>query len=153
MNILQNVQDAEECVNDTYLKAWNSIPPEQPRRLAAFLGRITRNLSLNRYESRNTQKRGGKQTALLLSELEACLPTSRTVEDEVDSRSLGQIIDEFLATVNNEDRFYFVLRYWYSETVPKIAKQFGVGQSKVKVSLHRTRKKLKIYLEERGITI
>jgi RNA polymerase sigma-70 factor (ECF subfamily) len=151
MNILGNRQDAEESVNDAYLAAWNSIPPERPRKFSAFLGRIVRNISLNKYESRNSKKRGGGNPHLLFSELELCVPTTQTVENEVDDNTLARAIDEFLATLKQADRFYFVLRYWYSETIPQIARQFKVGESKVGMSLHRTRKKLKTYLEEKDV--
>jgi RNA polymerase sigma-70 factor (ECF subfamily) len=156
VNILHDTHDAEECVNDAYLSVWNSIPPEKPVKFSSFLGRIVRNIALDRYKARNAKKRGGGEnspTMLLLSELELCIPDSRNVEDEADLNELARIIDSFLAEIKQDDRFYFVRRYWHGYTVPKIARQFNAGESKVKVSLHRTRKKLKIYLEERGISI
>jgi RNA polymerase sigma-70 factor (ECF subfamily) len=155
MNILQNREDSEEAVNDAYLAAWSSIPPESPAPLSTYIGRLVRNISLNKYEARNAKKRGGRpedgSATLMLSELEECIPSARNVEEEVDGNELARTIDEFLATVKQEDRFYFVRRYWHYCSVPEIARQFSVGESKVKVSLHRTRKKLKAYLEERGI--
>jgi RNA polymerase sigma-70 factor (ECF subfamily) len=154
MNILGNREDSDECLNDTWLKAWNSIPPEQPRVLPAFLAVITRNLSLNKYKARNAQKRSADNTALLLSELESCIPAAHTVEGEVDSKELARTIDAFLATLRHEDRVFFVRRYWHADSVPQIARRFGEGESKVKMSIHRTRKKFKVYLdsaEERGI--
>jgi RNA polymerase sigma-70 factor (ECF subfamily) len=151
MNILHNTQDAEEAVNDAYLAAWNAIPPEQPRIFAAFLGRITRNISLDRYKAQKAQKRGGNETDLLLSELEACIPSARSVENEVDENELSKTIDSFLASIGEDDAAYFFCRYWHCESVPQIARKFGAGESKVKMSLHRTRKKLKTYLNERGI--
>jgi RNA polymerase sigma-70 factor (ECF subfamily) len=156
MNILQNKEDAEECVNDAYLAVWNKLTgesPEQPRKFSAFLGRIVRNLSLNRYEARTALKRGGSNTDLLLSELELCLPSPRTVEEETETGEIARTLDEFWATLRKEDRVFFMRRYFYSDTVVQIAKRFGAGESKVKMSLHRTRKKLKTYLEERGIQI
>jgi len=152
MNILKNREDSEECVNDTFLRAWNSIPPKRPIPLSTFLGRITRNLSLDRYEARNTKKRGG-DTALLLSELESFVPSAQNVEDEVDSNELSSTIDSFLSTVSRDDKSYFVCRYWHIYSISEIAKKFNVGESKVKVSLHRTRKKLRNYLEKRGISV
>jgi len=151
MNVLHNKEDAAECVNDTFLSLWNTIPPNQPKVLSAFIGRITRNLSIKKYRMSKAKKREGDETALLFSELENCIPSARTVEDEVDTNELSRTINSFLFTVKKEDRFYFVRRYWHNESIPEIAKQFGVGESKVKMSLHRTRKKLKSYLEKRGV--
>ena len=147
MNILQNRQDAEECVNDTFLNAWNVIPPQEPRSFSSFLGRITRNLSLDKYKSRKAEKRGGNDTDLLLSELEDCVSSDFNVEDRVEEKDLSREIDAFLKSVKEEDAAYFLCRYWYGDTVPTIAEKFSVGQSKVKMSLLRTRKKLKAYLE------
>ena len=152
MSILHNKEDVDECMNDTYLSVWNSIPPQHPTNFSAFIGKITRNLSLDRYRKKNTQKRGGDETTLLFSELELCIPSARSVEDVADMNDLAKMIDIFLATIRKEDKFYFVLRYWYSETVPEIARQFNVAVGKVTMSLHRTRKKLKKYLEKRGFT-
>jgi len=153
MSILRNQEDVDEVVNDTYLSVWNSIPPEQPKTFSTFIGRITRNLSLDRHRKKNAQKRGGNETILMLSELESCIPTARSVEDEVDVNILAQAVDSFLSELRQEDRAYFMCRYWYTHSVSQVANQFNVGNSKVKMSLHRTRKKLKIYLEKRGITI
>jgi RNA polymerase sigma-70 factor (ECF subfamily) len=152
-SILHNAQDAEECVNDTFLSVWESIPPQRPAVLSAFIGKIVRNLSLDRYRKNRSQKRGGGESALLLSELEACIPSAHRVEDEVEVKILGEIIDAFLSTLPQDDMAYFMCRYWYARTIPEIAKRFGAGESKIKMSLHRTRNKLKIYLEKRGITI
>jgi len=153
MNILHNREDADEVVNDVYLKTWNAIPPEQPRVFSTFIGRIARNLSLDFYEKRNAAKRGGGNSAVLLGELESCIPSLETVEAQVDSRSLATTIDDFLATLGQESRLFFVRRYWHCDTVPKIAARFDVGESKVKVSLMRTREKLKSYLEKEGYSI
>jgi RNA polymerase sigma-70 factor (ECF subfamily) len=153
MNILHNKEDSEECVNDTYLKTWNSIPPQRPTILSSFLGRITRNLSLNKYEARKAKKRGGDEITLLLSELELCIPSVRNVESEADNNDLNEAVNSFLDSIKQEDMIFFMRRYWHVNSVPEIAKQFNVGESKVKMSLHRTRKKLRIYLEERGIAV
>jgi len=147
MNILHNSQDAEECVNDALMKTWESIPPQRPEILSSFIGRITRNLSLNRYKSRKTQKRAGDETALLLSELEDCVPTVSNVEREVDMRILGGVIDGFLSDIKRDDRVFFMRRYWYNDSIADIAKRFNVSESKVMSSLFRTRNKLKIILE------
>jgi len=152
MNILHNQEDSEEVVNDTFLKLWNSIPPEHPDPLKTFIGRIIRNLSIKKYQARTAQKRGGNETILLLSELDLFLPSAFNVEDEIDIKNLSREINSFLSTINKEDKHFFIGRYWFTYSVPEIASQFKVGESKVKVSLHRTRKKLKTYLEKRGIT-
>jgi RNA polymerase sigma-70 factor (ECF subfamily) len=146
MNILKNKEDAEECVNDAYLNAWNAIPPARPALFSSFIGRITRNISLNKYKSRKSQKRRGDETALLLSELEACVPAESTVEAEVDMRILEQAIDDFLSALTRNDRLFFMRRYWYNDSVADIARRFSVSDSKVMSSLFRTRNKLKVKL-------
>ena len=150
-NILGNSQDAEECVNDTYMKAWGTIPPQRPPSFRLFLGKIVRNLSLNKMKAQGTQKRGGGETPLLLSEMEGCVPSARNVEDEVDVQILAGVIDDFLSNIRKEDRVFFVRRYRYADTISAIAKRYSVGESKVKMSLSRTRNKLKGQLEKEGI--
>ncbi|MCL2633438.1 MAG: sigma-70 family RNA polymerase sigma factor [Oscillospiraceae bacterium] len=152
MNILKNREDAEECVNDAYLNVWNTIPPNRPAIFSSFIGRITRNVSLNKYKSRKVQKRSGDETALLLSELNDCVPAVSSVESEVDMRVLEKAIDEFLSGVSKNDRLFFMRRYWYNDSVLSIAERFSVSESKVTSSLFRTRKKLKIHLEKEGIS-
>ena len=153
MNILHNREDADECVNDAYLSVWNAIPPQSPDVFATFIGRITRNLSLDRYRRNKAKKRGGDETVLILGELDLCIPAARNTEDEVDDIVLSEAVDDFLSKLRQEDRVYFMCRYWYAHSVEKIAEQFDAGVSKVKMSLHRTRKKLKKELEKRGFTI
>ena len=153
MNILQNKEDSEECVNDTYLNVWNAIPPQRPARFSAFLGRITRNLSLNKYKAQNAQKRGGSQVALLLGELEDCIPSRSSVEAEVEAGYTAKIINGFLAAASLESRILFVRRYWYADSIEAIAKQFSMSESKVKSSLFRTRGKLREHLEKEGVEI
>ena len=111
MNILHSCEDAEECVNDAYLAVWNAIPPECPQKFSAYIGRIVRNLSLDRYEKRNAQKRGGSGADLLLSELGDCIPTVLTVERQADSNELSRVIDDFLANLAKEKAAYFLCRY------------------------------------------
>jgi len=152
-NILRNKEDADECVNDTYLNAWNSIPPKRPAVLSSFVGRITRNLALNRYKLHRADKRGGNETTLLLSELEWCVKSADSVEDAVDVSFLGKAIDSFLSGIKKEDRIFFVRRYWYADSISEIAKRFSAGESRVKTNLHRTRNKLKLHLENEGILI
>ncbi|MDR0197178.1 MAG: sigma-70 family RNA polymerase sigma factor [Oscillospiraceae bacterium] len=153
MNILQNREDSEECVNDALLNAWNSIPPRKPQVFSSFLGRITRNISLDRYKSRNAKKRGEGNIDALLSELELCVPSNFNVDTVADGNELTRIINKFLESTDEESAAYFLCRYWYGYSVPMIAEKFGAGQSKVKMSLHRTRKKLKTELEKRGVTV
>ena len=153
MNILNNREDSDECVNDTYFKAWNLIPPHRPMIFSSFLGRITRNLSLDRYKMRKTQKRRGDETALLLSELEDCIPTALTVEEEIEAKFLEKAIDDFLSNAHEEERILFVRRYWFADSITCIAKRFSISESKVKTRLFRTRNKLKNYLEKEGVVI
>jgi RNA polymerase sigma-70 factor (ECF subfamily) len=158
MNILRNNQDAEEVVNEVYLQVWNSLASgasgslQRPEVFSSFLGRITRNLSINRYKAQNAQKRGGDGAALLLSELESCIPSAQNVEVEVESNDLTSIIKAYLDSIRPEDKAYFIFRYWHGNSVNEIAERFGVGVSKINTSLHRTRNKLKDYLEKRGIS-
>jgi RNA polymerase sigma-70 factor (ECF subfamily) len=143
MNILHNREDSEECVNDTYLAAWNSIPPQRPEKLAAYLGRLTRNLSLNRYKSMNAARRGGGELALSLNELDECIADNSAEQNAEDT---GRLISEFLYTQHKETRQVFVRRYFYNDSLADIADRFGMSDSKVKSMLHRTRLALKAYL-------
>ncbi|MCL2036591.1 MAG: sigma-70 family RNA polymerase sigma factor [Oscillospiraceae bacterium] len=149
-NVLKNRQDSEECVNDTYLRAWEIIPPERPLNFRAFIGKIARNLSLKKYETQNAKKRGGGFTAIC-EELNQCLPSPHDVEAEYDTREIGRLLDSFLRGVDNESQVIFVNRYWYGESIGAIAKRFEMSESKVKSNLFRTRNKLKSYLESEGI--
>ncbi len=145
MNILHSEPDAEECVNDTYLKTWNSIPPTRPSSLRHFLATIVRNLSLNRWRSWHSEKRN-KDMEVSLSELEACFPAP----DDGDRGELTELLNEFLAALPKQDRIMFVQRYWYSLTAAQIGGELGLSENAVWVRLHRTREKLRDYLEERG---
>ena len=150
-NILTLHEDVEECVNDTYLAAWNSIPPQRPEKLSAYLGRLTRNLSLNRYKSMNAERRGGGEFALSLDELDECTPDPRAFGD--DPEELGRIISAYLYTQSKEMRQVFVRRYFHSESIIDIAERFEMTESKVKSILHRMRLGLKTYLSEHEIHI
>ena len=153
MNILQLREDSEECVNDTYLNAWNSIPPQNPVRLSAFLGRITRNLALNRYRAKRAQKRGGAEVELLLSELEDCVPAKNSVEEEFEIRRVAELIERFLASSDEANRIVFTRRYWYADSIKSISERFNMSESKVKSMLFRLRGRLREYLEKEGVNI
>ena len=149
-NILGNNEDAEECVNDTYLNAWNSIPPHRPNTLSTYLGKITRNLSFDRFRSRNAEKRGGGEIELVLAELGECISGTDSVEQEVEKKELVRTINSFLDTLSQEKCNIFLCRYWYAFPVAEIAKRFGMTEGNVSVTLNRIRGKLRTYLIERG---
>lgn len=152
-NILRNNEDSEECVNDTYLKAWETIPPQRPDMLSVYLGKITRRLSLNRYKFNHAQKRGSGQVALVLEELQTCIPSINNTEHLADDMVLTEILNRFLAGLSPESRMFFMRRYWYLSAVREIAADFSVSESKVKMSLSRSRDKLRTLLEKEGITV
>ena len=149
-NILANTEDADESVNDTYLAAWNSIPPQRPSVLSSFLGKITRRISIDKWRSRSAEKRGGGEIILALDELSDSIPASKDVEQEVEAAELKKTIDNFVMGLPLVERRVFICRYWYLDPISAICKQFGFTQSKVKVMLHRTRKELRSYLERKG---
>lgn len=151
-NILSSDLDAEECVNDTYLRAWESIPPQRPRLLKSFLGRITRNLSLDRYDRDHAIKRGGN-TELVFEEIGECVPSAEDGRDMSDELALKESINRFLESLPKQTRIIFVRRYWYLSPIDNIARGLGLSVSNVKVILMRTRKKFKDYLEKEGISI
>ena len=150
-NILANSGDADECVNDTYLGAWNSIPPNRPSILSTFLGKITRRISLNKWREKNTGKRGGGEVPLVLDELTDCIPSNNDVERNIQVADLAKTIDSFITLLPDTERRVFVCRYWYLDPIPAICKQFGFSRSKVKSMLHRTRGKLLLHLKEEGV--
>ncbi len=149
-NILRNKEDAEECVNDTYLKAWNSIPPKRPNRLQTYLGKITRNLALNKLEQSTAQKRGKGQVPLVLDELAECIPDTKSSTDIVEDMYVKELLDCFLDALPTETRIIFIRRYWYMSSVKDIAREYKLTESNVTVTLFRTRKKLKEFLEKEG---
>lgn len=149
-NILQNREDAKECVADTYLDAWNAMPPHRPSILSTFLGKITRRISIDRWRNRAAQKRGGNEMILALEELEDCVSDTGSIEDEMERRELIRLIDCFLDSLPETERKIFLCRYWYLDSVSTIACQFGFSQSKVTSMLHRTRKKLRTLLKKEG---
>ena len=149
-NILQNPEDAEEAVADTWLKAWNSIPPNRPAHLKQYLAKITRNIALNTYRERSAKKRGGGQVVLAMEELGECVPHSDSVETRIDEQMLRGTIQSFLRQISQKDRMIFVRRYFYLEDTPSIAQRYGLKESNVLLILSRTRKKLKQYLIKEG---
>ena len=154
-NVLKNIQDAEECVSDTLLKAWNVIPPTRPTVLGAFLAKITRNLSINKWKARSAVRRGGGEIDLLFSELEDCISSGKVgvPEQEYESQLVTQSINSYLASIDQAERIAFVLRYFYGESIRDICERFDMSESKVKSLLFRTRKKLKNHLEKEGVAI
>ena len=148
--ILENQQDIEECVNDALMQLWNSIPPYHPPNLAAFLVTITRNISLDRYKYNARHKRGHGQINFVLDELSDCIHTSEDTEDAVDERLLVQSVEAFVDTLTYDARTIFVQRYLAMLSVNEIAEKYHLSESKVKVTLMRTRKKLRKYLKQEG---
>ncbi len=150
-HILYDREDSDECVNDTWLRAWNSIPPNRPGKLALFLGTITRNLSIDRWKGRQTMKRGSGEMALALDELAECIPDVHSTEDMVEAAELERLMNDFLHTLPEKDCNIFLRRYWYVEEYGAIAKRYSMKLNTVKTSLFRTRSKLKSYLEKEGL--
>ncbi len=144
-------EDAEECVNDTYLRAWNRMPTERPAALGAFLGRITRNLALDRIKARNTVKRGGGQAPLALSELEDCIPGGTSPEQALEEKDLEAVIGLFVSALPRAEKTVFVLRYFYLAPIDEIAGKLHFSSGKVKSMLFRSRKKLRAALEKEGL--
>lgn len=152
-NILHNREDTEECLNDTYMKAWNAMPPQRPTILSAFLGKIARNLSLDRYKAGRTDKRGGGQMVVALEELEDCLPAGGSVEQSLADAELARAIDRFLRSLPEKECCVFLRRYWYVDSMLEIAHRYHMAEGTVKSMLFRTRRKLKNYLEQEGVGV
>ena len=150
-NILTSNEDSEECVNDTWLNAWNSIPPQRPERLSTYLGKITRNLSLNRYKQLNTQKRGGGQVELALSELGNCVPSQTGMEQIADEMELVAALEKFLLSYPKTERSIFLGRYWYLYSIPELAVAYRMSESKIASLLYRMRNRLKLHLQKEEI--
>ena len=152
-DILENYEDAQECVNDTYLRAWNSIPPQKPVRLSTYLGKIVRNLSFDRYKKNTATKRGGGQMKLILDELEDIVSENNTPVDEVERKELIRTINEYLTNVSKRKRQLFVCRYWYADSIRNIANRYNMTENYVSVILNRMRAELRTYLSERGFEL
>ena len=151
--ILRSKEDSEECVSDTWLKTWEAIPPKEPSSLKAFVGRITRNLSLDRYRARCTEKRGGGEVPLALEELGDCVSREDTMLSQLEAARMTKSIGDFLRALPKGKRDVFLLRYWYLESLAEIAEETGCTESKVKTDLYRTRRKLKQHLETEGFQL
>lgn len=148
--ILSNPQDIDECINDALLHAWNAIPPAKPLNLAAFMVTLTRNIALNIYNHNKRQKRGGEHLQVLLDELADSIHNSENVEGEVDERMLIQMLEKFLDTLSDDAQTIFIQRYITMLSIKEIASRYGLTESKVKVTLSRTRKRLRKYLKQEG---
>lgn len=151
-NILHSDPDAEECVNDAYLGTWNSIPPARPNPLLAFVCKIVRNLSLKRHAYNTAAKRNSAYD-VALSELEDCLAAPGSIEAELESKELTQMIQQFLDSLSAENRVIFMRRYWFSDPYSAIAKQVGLSEKNVSVRLSRMRSQLRVFLSERGVLV
>ena len=149
--ILENREDAQECVNDTYLRTWDSIPPTRPQFLFAYLAKICRFLCFDVLDHKNAQKRSALVVELT-HEMQQCIPDSRD-EDKVQGEQIGQNITAFLRTQSKQDRLLFMKRYWYGVSIKDLAQQMQISESSAKVRLHRIRGRLKKYLESEGIWI
>lgn len=152
-NILGSREDAEECVNDTYLNTWNAIPPHRPKVLSAFLGKIVRNLAFNKYKHNTAGKRGGGEIPAVLEELAECVSGKDDVEQTYEYRELVAAINGFLAMLPAEKRNIFVCRYWYADSIAEIAARYGSTNTAVAMTLSRTRNGLRRYLIERGYSL
>lgn len=149
--ILASREDSEESVSDTYLCAWNAIPPRRPTVFSAFLAKLTRNISINHWKRTHAKKRGGGQVCVALEELEGCVSGSETVEDRMARKEVAACLSRFLLTLSEEERKVFLCRYWYVNSIEEISVRMGFTTSKVKSMLFRTREKLKKVLEKEGL--
>ena len=153
LRVISDPREAEECVNDAYLRAWELIPPAEPRdHLFAFLGKIVRGLAIDRVRAASSQKRSAVLVELT-KELSECLPSGAGVEQEAEANELAALISAFINALSEEKRLIFLRRYWYFDSVAEVAAVMGISQSKVKTELFRMRKKLKAYLERNGYTV
>ncbi|MCM1488184.1 MAG: RNA polymerase sigma factor [Firmicutes bacterium] len=151
LNIVKNMEDCEECENDTYLKLWNTIPPQQPQSLTAYISRIAKNTALSKYRSNHRQKRGSGEIDLVFEELEELTPSSRNIQAETEDRETVKAVNEFLEQLPKDRRIIFVRRYWFCHSVKDIAEDTELTGSNVSAILSRTKTALKDYLKERGL--
>ena len=151
--ILNDTEDTKECENDTYLSAWNTMPPKHPDLLKGYLGMLCRSNSLDKWRKNNAAKRSAGETLISLSELEECVPDNKSVEEQLDEKELAEIISYFLRKLPEVECSIFLYRYWYLASVSEICEKFGMSQSRIKTTLYRTRLKLKEYLFREGIFV
>ena len=152
LNILSDRQDAEECVSDTWLRAWNAMPPQRPRLLRPWLGKVVRNLAINRWEKNRTQKRyGGLE--LLLDELADAIPSPQTLEKHMEAKELGGLISAWLRSLDSDDRTLFLRRYWNGEPLKDLARQRGESPEELARRMYRLRRALKAELERNGVSL
>lgn len=152
-NILRDREDSEECVSDTWLTAWNTMPPQRPDILRAFLGRIARNLAFDRYRSSHAAKRGGGEMALVLDELAECVSGGESVQEVLDRELLVQAVNDFLTSLPSKKRTIFLRRYWYADPVSAIASDLHMTPGSISAVLHRLRGEMRYYLTERGFDL
>lgn len=152
-NILKNTEDVEEAVSDTWLRAWNTIPPQRPQYLRLFLGRITRNVSLTMWRAKTAQFRGSGEVSLALEELAECVSDGTNPEELLQTRELGQCVSRFLRTQPQKNRIIFLRRYFYLESSKQLAARFGMSDANVRMILSRTRKGLREYLKKEGYNL
>ncbi len=153
-NVVGDASDAEECVSDALLAAWNSIPPQEPEKLGPYMARLTRNVSVDRLRRETTAKRGGGVADVSFGELEECIPGDvGSLEELADREEIARVINGFLSESGRSGRIIFVRRYWYMDSIPDIASSLGFTESKVKMTLSRMRKKLREKLEKEGIIV
>lgn len=151
-NILSDRQDSEECVNDTWHRAWDTMPPQRPDSLRAYLGRIVRNLSISRLRKRTAQKRGGGLD-VMLSELEDCLPAAGSIENKLEDKELAASISRWLRTLSTDDRVLFVRRYWYGEPSHDLAREWDLLPNQMAKRMLKLRRSLKQFLEQEGFDV
>lgn len=151
--ILNDKSDSEESVNDTYLAAWDSIPPQRPNVLSTYLGKLTRRISIDRFRKKTAQKRGAGEYEQSLDELGECVSGGGTPEEAVEAQLLGEAIGRFLRTLSLEARHTFIGRYYYLDSIREVAAYCHISESKAKILLHRTRLALRTFLEEEGYTV
>lgn len=149
-HIVAQPSDSEECVNDTYFHAWNSMPPQRPVILQTYLGKLVRRISIDCYRKHTSAKRGGRETKLSIDELEECIPAPSSVEQTAELHQLSETISTFLRTLPLDKRRVFLLRYWYSLSIKEMSALLGFSETKIRSMLSRTRKALKTYLEKEG---
>lgn len=152
-NILCNREDTEECVNDTWLRAWNAMPPQRPGILSSFLGKITRNLSLDRFKLSHAGKRGGGQLPLALEELGDCVSGGESVEEQLAMKELSRLLDHFLRDLPERECCIFLRRYWFVDSTREIALRYQMAEGSVKSTLYRIRQKLRVFLEKEGVAL